>query len=307
MYIFALSLAAFLIACTVSTIGDRRPKKSVTTVDHLEDENQSLKDEITRLKQDNYELSKKYKQVIAEIDTKDRLIYNLGLDFENQDDSFLIPPGLYASYIRSLCTERLEKAFTDEVQFQSLSATVLSSEEKVIPSSQKEEKQAKTYRTTLESCDCDDFEKGHHICKHMLALAIHVHALSPCEIGLKSSLTHLIKQNRERDELLKEITARNEEYKRLQKALNDRYQSHPYLADMIAEYKTAKIDAHIKDPYTKRELMDKIRHVEKEKAKLLNRIAVHESVYPLLKVYKNLPPKDLAQAISVASNTEPQI
>lgn len=193
-------------AVPISEIKGRRYKKAVTA-DSLEQENQLLKDENTRLKQEN-------KAFLAEIKTKDVLIYNLGLDFSNQDTSILIPPRLYGAYMKSLCTERLEKAFTDDVCFLSLSATVLSSEEKIIPSSPEEESKVKTYRTSLTKCSCKDCEEGHAVCKHMLALALHVHALTPHESDLRSLLSRLIEQNQENTELLKQQEKLNKKSKK---------------------------------------------------------------------------------------------
>ncbi len=203
--LFGLGILWMFFAVPISEIKDRRYKTSVTST-RLEQENQLLKDEITRLKQDN-------KAFLAEIKTKDTLIYNLGLDFSNHDTSALIPPHLYGAYMRSLCTERLEKAFIGDVYFQSLSATVLSSEEKIIPSTLEEERKAKTYHTTLTECSCDDCQKGHAICKHMLALALHVHALTPHESSLMSLLSRLIEQNQKNAELLKEKTKLNKKSK----------------------------------------------------------------------------------------------
>ena len=211
--LFGIAVLMMLFAVPISAIRDRRYKAAVTA-DRLEQENQLLKDEITRLKQDNEELSKKNKQALAEIKAKDVLIYNLGLDFSNQDDSFLIPPHLLGAYMKSLCTERLEKAFIDEVYFQSLSAIVLSSEEKVIPSTPEEENEATTYHTTLTECSCDDCQKGHAVCKHMLALALHVHALTPYKRVLGDLLSRSIEQNQRNAELLKEIKKSNEKQKK---------------------------------------------------------------------------------------------
>lgn len=204
--LFAIGILWMFFAVPISEIKGRRHKKAIAA-DRLEEENQLLKDENTRLKQEN-------RAFLAEIKTKDTMIYNLGLDFSNYDSSALIPPHLYGAYMKSLCTERLEKAFIDDVYFLSLSATVLSSEEKTIPSTLEEESKAKTYRTTLKDCDCKNFQNGHTVCKHMLALALHTHALTPYDSDLRSLLSRLIEQNQKNAELMKEKTKRNRKAKK---------------------------------------------------------------------------------------------
>ena len=204
--LFAIGILWMFFAVPISEIKGRRYKNAITT-DRLKEENQLLKDEITHLKQEN-------KTLLSEINAKDTLIYNLGLDFSNHDSSALIPPHLYGAYMRSVCTEKLEKAFIDDVCFLSLSATVLSSEEKTIPSTPEEEKKAKTYHTTLRDCTCENFRSGHTVCKHMLALALHTHALTPYESDLRSLLSRLIEQNQKNAELLKEKAKLNKKAKK---------------------------------------------------------------------------------------------
>ena len=202
--LFGISILWMFFAVPISEIGDRRRKKSIA-IDRLEDENQSLKDEITRLKQDNYELNKKYRQAIAEINTKDTMIYNLGLDFYNCDPFPLIPYSLQYSYLKLLTTERLERAMSGEFSFQhpiSISATTLSNDK---------------YKTTLESCTCDDCVKGRTVvCKHMLALAIQVHAFTPYEDYINTLLNDLVTQNKKKAELLKEKEKLNKKSKKQQ-------------------------------------------------------------------------------------------
>ena len=193
--LFAIGILWMFFAVPISEIKGGRHKKAIAA-DRLEEENQLLKDENTRLKQEN-------RAFLAEIKTKDTMIYNLGLDFSNCNPFPLIPHNLQYSYLKLLTTERLERATSGEFSFKypiSVSAITLSNDE---------------YKTSLESCTCPDCEKGHTVvCKHMLALALQVHAFTPYEDLVNSLLNDLVIQNKKKAELLKEKEELNKKSKK---------------------------------------------------------------------------------------------
>lgn len=222
-------------------------------------------------------LQEQIARLVAEIEEKDNIIANYNL-FSDGSMS-LIPADLHSDYIHSLRTERLDKATNDSFSFSlplPISTTVISNENR--------------YDTTLLSCTCPDHQHRHLVCKHMLALALRIHAFDSYE-------NHILQSIKDFSHLSRQYDKKIEEYQNLKKALNDRYQTHPYLADMIARYKAAQIDAHVQSPKNKRELMSSIKRLEKEKAMLQNQIAVYEYMFPILGDFKELPPENLEQAI----------
>ena len=222
-------------------------------------------------------LQEQIDRLVADIEEKDTIIANSALF--SDDSMSLIPTDLRSDYIHSLRTERLDKATNDSFSFSlplTISSTVISHENQ--------------YDTTLRSCTCPDHQHRHLVCKHMLALALRIHAFDSYE-------NHILQSIKDFSHLSRQYDKKIEEYQNLKKALNDRYQTHPYLADMIARYKAAQIDARVQSPKSKRELMSLVKRLEKEKAMLQNQIAVYEYMFPLLGDFKELPPENLEQAI----------
>lgn len=160
-----------------------------------------------------------------------------------------------------------------------------------------------TYVTTLSSCTCPDFKNRHSICKHMIALAIHVHAFAPYDDAVNDALFQAIKYYGDAEKIYSKNSKAVTEYKELQKALNEKYQTYPYLADIIANYKLATKDVRIKDPTTKRELTAQYKRTEKENAMLKHQIAIYEYMFPILNEFKDVPPQDLQSAVVEAGTT----
>ena len=159
------------------------------------------------------------------------------------------------------------------------------------------------YTTTLTSCTCPDFKNRHSICKHMIALAIHVHAFAPYDDAVNDALFQAIKYYGNAEKIYSKNSKAVSEYKELQKALNEKYQTYPYLADIIANYKLATKDVRIKDPTTKRELTAQYKRTEKENAMLKHQIAIYEYMFPILNEFKDVPPQDLQSAVVEAGTT----
>jgi len=253
---------------------------------------QSILDSAQKQKEEILQLKKHCDDLRNDIETKDTLISNFGFSSLQERKLPLISAPLLFAYENSLKTDRLEKATNESFSFQyplTISGIVSSAENQ--------------YTTTLQSCTCPDFEIRHTVCKHMLALALQVHAFTPYEDKIHTLIEALIEERGNLNIKWIEIEKNKNEYKKLQKALNDRYQTHPYLAEIVANYKAAKIEANVKDPKTKRDLMAQIKRVEKEKAMLQNQIAVYEYMFPVLNSFKEAPPDKLEQAISNADGT----
>ena len=159
------------------------------------------------------------------------------------------------------------------------------------------------YTTTLTSCTCPDFKNRHSICKHMIALAIHVHAFAPYDDAVNDALFQAIKYYGNAEKIYSKNSKAVSEYKELQKALNEKHQTYPYLADIIANYKLATKDIRIKDPTTKRELTAQYKRTEKENAMLKHQIAIYEYMFPILNEFKDVPPQDLQSAVVEAGTT----
>ena len=100
------------------------------------------------------------------------------------------------------------------------------------------------------------------------------------------------------------------EFKEKQKVIDEKIaiikeqeQTFPYLAEILSKYRTAKLDIRVKDKVTKKELTQKIRTVEKEKALLENQLAIYEYTFPILEELKTLDVHELEQAIRSADDT----
>ena len=204
----------------------------------------------------------------------------------------LIPRNLIDEYAKSILTDRLDKAVFDQFFLTSqlsISCTISSGDN--------------TYTTTLTSCTCPDHTIRHVVCKHMLALAAYVHAFTPYEGNINDLLDDIICNK----QILTENRISNEkalqENKKIIKALEEKQQTYPYLAELIANYRAAKINARVRDPSTKRELISHIKTLEKEKAMMQNQIAVYEYMFPILHDFKEVPPQNLEKAIANADGT----
>ena len=208
------------------------------------------------------------------------------------DDAPLIPQNFIDKYSQSMLSDRLDKAVFDEISVSSqlsISCTISSGDN--------------TYTTSLTSCTCPDHTIRHVVCKHMLALAAYVHAFTPYEGNINDLLDDIICNK----QILTENRISNEkalqENKKIIKALEEKQQTYPYLAELIANYRAAKINARVRDPSTKRELISHIKTLEKEKAMMQNQIAVYEYMFPILHDFKEVPPQNLEKAIANADGT----
>jgi hypothetical protein len=208
------------------------------------------------------------------------------------DDAPLIPQNFIDKYAQSMLSDRLDKAVFDEISVSSqlsISCTISSGDN--------------TYTTSLTSCTCPDHTIRHVVCKHMLALAAYVHAFTPYEGNINELLDDIICNK----QILTENRISNEkalqENKKIIKALEEKQQTYPYLAELIANYRAAKINARVREPSTKRELISHIKTLEKEKAMMQNQIAVYEYMFPILHDFKEVSPQNLEKAISNSQET----
>jgi len=147
-----------------------------------------------------------------------------------------------------------------------------------------------TYKTTLTSCTCPDFDNEKEPCKHMIALALAVGALLPardCNIefngaGLSDEVDHL---NATRRALTSEIELLN---KQLEKAKNDLNEITEKIASAKKEHNAALSSlAHVKD--------------------LLNQVADRDQVLikdDLMKKYNERFPDDrFERGVDISKNT----
>lgn len=206
----------------------------------------------------------------------------------NADKLPLLDQKLFEQYAAMISNPRMVKALTD-VSVPEIKADIKSGNN--------------VYTTTLTSCTCPDFKNRHSICKHMIALAIHVHAFAPYDDAVNDTLFQAIKYYGDAEKIYSKNSKAVTEYKELQKALNEKYQTYPYLASIIANYKLATKDVRIKDPTTKRELTAQYKRTEKENAMLKHQIAIYEYMFPILNEFKDVPPQDLQSAVVEAGTT----
>jgi len=262
-------------------------------IEKLLEKGDFLREEIERIKSENDSLCSELRYWNGEAERVNKVAaQNLPKAFIGED--------LFQQYMKSMSTTRLERALSEEMQFKPFE--LLASVESL--------SSGETYTTTLTACTCEDFKRRALPCKHMIALAIRVKALSPYQKEMEELLCatgeNLAKAS-EKEKSAKEIRRKNRETKaelnEIKKFIDEKQQSYPWLAKLISSYKLAKMDMRVKDPYTKRELTAKIKQAEREKVLLANQLAVYEYMFPILNSFKELPPESLTANLSKAKDT----
>lgn len=175
--LFFILLFAFLIIRAMSEHGEKRPNHPVTdsdtaaTINRLEQENKSLRNErqqlqneILALQNKNEVLTKAYQKYSKRCD---ELIY-----WTKDSTASFLPPHMSGLYKDALYSPKLEKTLSGKFSFAyplSVSGTVHSD--------------GNIYQTTLMDCTCEDHRYRHVVCKHMLALALQVQAFASPNIN----------------------------------------------------------------------------------------------------------------------------
>lgn len=280
----------------------------------LKAENQALNKKIKKLESENENLKTRqqnptpstdlyseYKETIDEIKRNTELIENVnywaGLSdvlkkaIARQIPVAYLDKKLLSNYIKQMKTTRLSRAIHEEMRIDlpfNLSATVHTFNDG-----------ENTYNVSLHSCECVDFQKNQMPCKHMIALAIKVRALSPFTIELSRAINDLDKavtsaaQDREK---AKEDRKKAGQYlatcKDIEKIVNEKKLYYPWLADLITRYEIAKAPITVKDTRDKRKLTKEITACKKEIEKLRSILLVYEKTVPFLAESKDLSPEE---------------
>lgn len=220
---------------------------------------------------------------------ENNVLSNLG--FQPPRDSFGLPlldSQNYERYMAQLGNERMHKAIYNDFLFD-IRAEVISGGER--------------YTTTLRSCTCKDHQVRKVACKHMIALAMRVNAFVPFENDINDKLITLSEESRKTKDIFNRTLKIKEMGDKVNKAIDDKKQTFPMLADILANFKEERRKVKIKDPVTKRELTALIKQTEKQNAMLKNQISVYEYMFPILNEFKNVPPQNLENAILDAGTT----
>ena len=294
-------------------------KKLRKNVSELEYERKSLKARISQLESENNRLKEytnnaktieqqtdtdlylEYKESIDEIKKNTELIENVkywaGLsDILKKAITKQIPVAyldkkLLSNYIKQMKTTRLSRAIHEEMRIDTpfnISTTVHTFNNG-----------ENTYKVSLHSCECIDFQRTQMPCKHMIALAIKVRALSPFTFELSRAIKSLdekvtsIAQDREQ---AKEDRKKAGQYlstcKDIEKIVNEKKLYYPWLAELITQYEIAKAPITVKDTRDKRKLTKEITACKKEIAQLKNLLLVYENTVPFLAESKDLSPEE---------------
>lgn len=228
-------------------------------------------------------------KTILKLEKENNKLSNLG--FVPPVDNGMLPlisQGMFEQYMSQLSSERISRAITGQYLFE-ISAKVMSGKE--------------CYTTTLHSCTCKDHMVRKVICKHMMALALYVNAFIPYDSEVNKKVTSAANDLMYASTLLEEAEKIKRMAEKVNKAIDDKKQTFPLLADVLANFKEQRRNVTIKDNITKRDLTAMIKRVEKQNAMLQHQITVYEYMFPILNEFKDVPPQDLQSAVVEAGTT----
>ena len=178
-----------------------------------------------------------------------------------------------------------------------------------------------SYRTTLYSCNCSDFQFRKSPCKHMLRLALESGLLLNFDtVALKSEVSNLLSK---REELLKESSEIQQRQRSLSKQESDfkqliqeTKQSYPWLAahyaDLLSTYDNeiyrqllikARNIGKVKE--LKKQLQNELRFWRTSAKKYQYQLDFYETLFPWLLSFKEVPPIEAFEYASAIS-TVPQ-
>ena len=269
-------------------------------ISKLESENENLK---TRQKKQMpaTDLYSKYKETIDEFKKNTELIENVNYwadlsDVLKKAIARQIPVAyldkkLLSNYIKQMKTTRLSRAIHEEMRIDipfNLSTTVHTFNDG-----------ENTYNVSLHSCECIDFQRTQMPCKHMIALAIKVRALSPFTLELSraiNSLDEKVTLAAQDKEQAKEDRKKAGQYlstcKDIEKIVNEKKLYYPWLSELITRYEIAKTPITVKDTRDKRKLTKEITACKKEIEQLRSILLVYEKTIPFLAESKDLSPEE---------------
>ena len=277
-------------------------------------EHRTLSDNYKKTKEHECDLQKlvdNYKSDFQElIDTPYAEQYHKAVSYFSEIKAFnpFFSNDLYHRYCDAFRSHRLDRALA-----QYLSSPTHVEVMAKIPSSSED----KFYSTTLTSCECKDFQLHGKPCKHMVSLAIFINATYNMK---RDANTLLVKATREREQMqkltdeakaekelaLKEHHAAEEDRNQtevLLKAISEKEQTYPWLADIISRYRTANLYVTIRDPITKRDMTSLLQRQEKKIALLENQLAVWKYQFPILEEISDMSPDNLSSVLTAPDNT----
>lgn len=184
-----------------------------------------------------------------------------------------------------------------------------------------------TYKTTLTSCTCPDHQARHSVCKHMVALAIHINAflIDPNTLTSTQAIQaekekNAIRQAQEADRVMRDsIERRNRIQQQLQviqeqEAYYQKWKDHtlmtfPWIAEMLAvtesKYDQKRLKTLSPKAYKSAELVKEIKQEKKELIFQLSQyqalLATYEYLFPWLEEFKTLNVED---ALKYARSSE---
>lgn len=163
----------------------------------------------------------------------------------------------------------------------------------------------KTYRTSLYSCTCKDFQARKIPCKHMIFLASELGLLSPYPDNPKQDLLDVEKSiNAHYVEQYDAIYRKcQQKYQEIQQLVNAKSTRYPWLADRIAEYNYI-CNTSIEEALRQKQLpaikaADTVKAIKNENRDLLKKskmleyqLACYESLFPWLEDYAEDSPTE---------------
>lgn len=246
------------------------------------------------------EEAKDYKEIYDNLNSWHEMVAEINAAVKKNLPKAYIENALFSDYMQSLSTSRFSKAMSKDLRI----LTPLSVQANIYSSS------GEIYKTSLIDCDCADFQRHSKPCKHMIALAIRVKALAPYNKeldDLAKQISNNLEETNKKEQEFKEFRKKQGELKNelqeIKKIVEEKQQTYPWLANLIASYKAAKFESRIKPSADKRKMLATIKRAEKEKALLANQLAVYEYIFPILNSFKELPPDSIISNLSDAKDT----
>ena len=176
------------------------------------------------------------------------------------------------------------------------------------------------YSVSLSHCTCDDYRLHGGPCKHMLYLALCVgwncfEGKNPAADQLREISKNLSLLEKKQ----KDIKSDHDRFVSLKKSidrlLDEKKQTYPWLAKMIADLYTAYDKELAKQLRAKRnpaiKAADSVQQISKDyKASLVKQkqleyqLAVYETAFPFLEEFKEVPPSDVLTSINLVCNSD---
>ncbi len=292
-------------------------KKSITAHNEkfntLMSEHRTLSDNYKKTKEHESDLQKlveNYKSDLQElIDTPYAEQYHKAVSYfsEIKADNPFFSGNLYQRYCDAFRSHRLDRSLSRYLSRPSHVEIMAK-----IPSFSSD----KLYSTSITSCECKDFQLHARPCKHMVSLALFVNATYNMNRDANNLLVKVTREREQTQKLTDEAKAEKElaikayhsageersQTEILLKAISEKEQTYPWLADIISNYRTAKLNVTIRDPITKRDMTSLLQKQEKKIALLENQLAVWKYQFPILEEIGDMSPDNLSSVLAAPGN-----